>query len=162
MTNDSVINFISNYNYQKQYELNELITKLNIKNETKEILLSYTYEDYIHSRLQMKYSEILEPVLYFIINNQNKDELLKILDQEIQDSKGKCLQGRISKTINILNGYHDSIKINISNNEQISNIIIKLQKKYLELDKIKRRIRKRIRRERIFERDNRRMVRVYR
>jgi len=50
---------------------------INIKN----ILLNYCSDEYIHSRLQLNYKEILLPVLDFIKNNRQKEELLKILCQ---------------------------------------------------------------------------------
>ena len=136
-TNESIINFLTSFKYQKTQNLEILINDLNISITSKQLLLNYSLEDYIHSVLQMKYSEILEPVLYFIINHEHKEELLKILDQEIIESQGKCLQGRISRTINILNGYHDSVKIKISDNEQISNLIITLQNKFNNLFELK-------------------------
>jgi len=136
-TNESIINFLTSFKYQKTQNLEILINDLNISTTSKQLLLNYSLENYIHSVLQMKYFEILEPILYFIINHEHKEELLKILDQEIIESQGKCLQGRISRTINILNGYHDSIKINISDNEQISNLIINLQNKYNNLFELK-------------------------
>jgi len=136
-TNESVINFVTSFKYQKTRNLEILINDLNVSITSKQLLLNYSLEDYIHSVLQMKYSEILEPVLYFIINHEHKEELLKILDQEIIESQGKCLQGRISRTINILNGYHDSVKIKISDNEQISNLIITLQNKFNNLSELK-------------------------
>jgi len=136
-TNESIINFLTSFKYQKTQNLEILINDLNISTTSKQLLLNYSLENYIHSVLQMKYSEILEPVLYFIINHEYKEELLKILDQEIIESEGKCLQGRISRTINILNGYHDSVKINVSDNEQISNLIINLQNKFNDLFELK-------------------------
>jgi len=136
-TNESIINFLTSFKYQKTQNLEILINDLNISTTSKQLLLNYSLENYIHSVLQMKYSEIIEPILYFIINHKYKEELLKILDQEIIESQGKCLQGRISRSINILNGYHDSVKINISDNEQISNLIINLQNKYNNLFELK-------------------------
>ena len=128
-TNKSVIDFISSYKC-KETDIDELINELNIPINIKNILLNYCSDEYIHSKLQLNYKEILLPVLDFIKNNRQKEELLNILFQEIQDSVGKCFQGRISRTINILNGYHECININISDNEQIGNLIINLQKKY--------------------------------
>jgi len=129
-TNKSVIDFISSYKC-KETDIDELINELNIPINIKNILLNYCSDEYIHSKLQLNYKEILLPVLDFIKNNRKKEELLNILFQEIQDSVGKCFQGRISRTINILNGYHECININISDNEQIGNLIVNLQKKYL-------------------------------
>jgi len=130
-TNKSVIDFISSYRC-KETDINKLFEELNIPINIKNILLNYCSDEYIHSKLQLNYKEILLPVLDFIKNNINKEELLKILYQEISDSQGKCFQGRISRTINILNGYHECVNINISDNEQIGNLIINLQKKYLD------------------------------
>ena len=36
----------------------------------------------------------------------------------------KCFTGRLSRLINVLNGFYDDIIINIGTNEQIGNIII--------------------------------------
>jgi len=128
-TNKSVIDFISSYKC-KETDVHNLINELNIPINIKNILLNYCSDEYIHSKLQLNYKEILLPVLDYIKNNRQKEELLNILYQEIQDSVSKCFQGRISRTINILNGYHECININISDNEQIGNLIINLQKKY--------------------------------
>ena len=62
----------------------------------------------------------------------SKIELIKILEEEILESKGKCFQGRLSRLINTLSGYHKVVNIQISDNEQIANIVIMLKNKYLE------------------------------
>ena len=49
------------------------------------------------------------------------------------DSHCKCFTGRISRLVNCLNGFTDLVKINISNNQQIGNIIIIIKEK-LELE----------------------------
>ena len=72
-----------------------MIDIINISQSTKNLLKSYAASDYIHSRLQLSFAEVLVPVIDFITNNSNKEELLKILDEEIQASKDKCFQGRL-------------------------------------------------------------------
>jgi hypothetical protein len=47
------------------------------------------------------------------------------------DSLCKCFTGRISRLVNCLNGFNDNIKINISDNEQIGNIIILIKNKLI-------------------------------
>ena len=91
------------------------------------MLNEYVNNTYIHSSLHMTYAEILEPVLYYIIGHNSCNELLNILDDEIRSSVGKCFQGRIARTINIINGYHPSIEIYVSQNEQINNIILNIK-----------------------------------
>jgi len=95
------------------------------------IVLDYCKDEYNHYKLQLKYKKILLLVLDYIKNNVNKEELLNILCQKIRDSLGKCFQGSISRTINIFNGYHECVNINMSDSEQIGNLIINLRKKYL-------------------------------
>ena len=80
--------------------------------------------DDIHGELNITFKELLLSVYDFIIRNDNKIELLKILNIEIQDSICKCFTGRLSRLINCLNGFDENIKIEISSNEQIGNIII--------------------------------------
>jgi hypothetical protein len=41
----------------------------------------------------------------------------------MQDAECKCFTGRMSRLVNCLNGFDDRIKIHISDNEQIGNII---------------------------------------
>jgi hypothetical protein len=53
---------------------------------------------------------------------------MKILE-EMKASVGKCFQGRLSRLIGVLSGYHEAVNINISHNEQIGNVIIKLKQK---------------------------------
>jgi len=62
-------------------------------------------------------------VYSFIERNENKEELYKIMNVEISEANCKCFTGRISRLINVLNGYDEHIKIHISDNEQIGNVI---------------------------------------
>src|SRR5690606_5950368 len=118
----------------------------------KNLLKSYSSSNYIHSRLQLTFSEVLVPIIHFIKNNPNQDELLKILDEEIRESEGKCFQGQLSRLINVLNGYHESVNIKISDNEQIGNIIIKLKEKYNDQDELVEKIKEELK-ERSYQED---------
>jgi hypothetical protein len=44
------------------------------------------------------------------------------------DSECKCFMGRITRLVNSLNGLSDLVKINISDNQQIGNLIIIIKK----------------------------------
>ena len=50
-------------------------------------------------------------------------EIKKRLNEEMQESNCKCFTGRISRLVNSLSGYSDKVKIQITENEEISNII---------------------------------------
>ena len=41
-----------------------------------------------------------------------------------------CFTGRISRLVNVLNGFVDDIRIEISTNEQIANVILALRTKH--------------------------------
>ena len=51
------------------------------------------------------------------------------MNYEITEANCKCFTGRISRLINVLNGYDEHIEIHIANNEQISNIVIVIRNK---------------------------------
>ena len=50
-------------------------------------------------------------------------EIQKRMNEEMLDSECKCFTGRISRLVNCLSGYSDKVVIQISENEEINNII---------------------------------------
>jgi hypothetical protein len=54
-----------------------------------------------------------------------------VFEQEMNDTICKCFTGRMSRLINCLNGFDANIVINISDTEQIGNIIILIKDKLL-------------------------------
>ncbi len=52
----------------------------------------------------------------------------------MNDTICKCFTGRMSRLINCLNGFDDRVNINISDSDQIGNIIIIMLQKYSEYD----------------------------
>ncbi|MEK6646878.1 MAG: hypothetical protein AABY84_09430, partial [Candidatus Firestonebacteria bacterium] len=59
-----------------------------------------------------------------IHENKHRNEIKKILNNEIRDSINMCFTGRISRLINSLNGFDKDVIITISDTEQISQIIL--------------------------------------
>ena len=107
---------------------NEKLKKLIINNQyldehTKRLLFEYMDNKEVHSVLNITFEELLLYVYSFIERNENKEELYKIMNVEISEANCKCFTGRISRLINVLNGYDEHIKIHISDNEQIGNVI---------------------------------------
>ena len=66
--------------------------------------------------------------------NEHKDEIKRVLNIEMNDSVCKCFTGRISRLVNCLNGFDELVNIQISENEQIAQII-ELERKKLENNK---------------------------
>ena len=92
--------------------------------QTKQLLFEYINNNEVHSILNITFKELLEIIITIIETKSNKNDILEILNDEITDSNCKCFTGRLTRLINCLNGNDDRIIINISDKEQIGNIII--------------------------------------
>ena len=103
---------------------NEILTE-----QTKNILFEYSNDATIHSTLNITFGELLLNVYSLALSNH---EIFNIMNIEMNDSICKCFTGRISRLVNCLNGFNDNIKINISDNEQIGNIIILIKNQLTE------------------------------
>jgi hypothetical protein len=109
-------------------EINKLIIDNKIlSNQTKQLLIEYQNCKDIHISLNITFEELLLYVFDRIEQNIYKDEILKVLNIEMTDSVCKCFTGRINRLVNCLNGFDPLIKINISDSEQISQIIIQIR-----------------------------------
>ena len=97
--------------------------------------IEYCNDKSIHIVLNVTFEELLLYV-WNRIDNYKTDEIKKVLNEELLDAMCKCFTGRLTRIVNSLNGFYDDVIIQISNNEQISNIIIliksKLGKDYTE------------------------------
>ena len=87
-------------------------------------LLSYLDDEDYHSTLLLTFYDIFVKVFGRIVNSEHKEELIRRLDEEMMESKDKCFTGRITRLLNVLNGFYEDIQITISNNERISAIIL--------------------------------------
>ena len=99
--------------------------------KTKNILFEYADNIDVHSLLNITFKELLLNIYSLIIKNENSDEIFQIMNIEMNDSLCKCFTGRISRLVNCLNGFDENININISDNEQIGNIIILIKNKLI-------------------------------
>ena len=120
----------------------DIIQNQSLDERTKHILFEYINEKDVHSILNITFEELLLNVYSIIINNKDKEEIFKILNIEIQDSECKCFTGRLSRLINCLNGFDQNIIINISDNEQISNIILLIREKFKDIEQVKDEVKK--------------------
>jgi hypothetical protein len=108
-----------------------IINNTFINNKTKTILFEYISSKDVHSILNITFAELLINILSFIDQHEFKNEIYKVLEQEMNDTICKCFTGRMSRLINCLNGFDNHIVINISDTEQIGNIIILIKDKLL-------------------------------
>jgi hypothetical protein len=110
---------------------------------TKDLLLEYSNENEIHSILNVTFADILIAVWnkIYIFNKSIQEEIIKVLNIEILDSKDKCFTGRITRLVNVLNGFDPNIRLEISENEQKSNISKKLYDLYPNVEDYMRELR---------------------
>lgn len=78
----------------------------------------------ILSNTYLTYEDIFNCVMNRILNSNNKDELLKRVHEEINESINLCFTGKITRLVNSLTGFFSDIHIGISDNEQIENLMI--------------------------------------
>lgn len=106
-----------------EYIINDTI----LSNSTKEILFEFINNQEVHSVLNITFEELLLHVLSRIEQNEHINEIKKILNQEMHNSACKCFTGRMTRLINSLSGFDELVNIQISDSEQIGNIIISIQ-----------------------------------
>ena len=120
----------------------DILNNMIFDEESKDLLFEYCECKDIHSTLNITFGELLLNVYSIILNNEHKDEMFKIMKDEMKESQCKCFTGRMSRLVNCLNGFDSNISINISDNEQISNIILLVKEKYIDIENIKEEVRK--------------------
>ena len=100
-------------------------------------ILNYYDDKTDHSTYLLTYSDLLRYVWSHINNNK---EILAVLNQEIKDGLCMCFTGRLTRLLNVLVGFYDDIELQISDSEQITNIIMSLKNKY-DGDELKDKVR---------------------
>lgn len=127
----SIFNILNDTISLTNEELVKQITESSIN--CKSHLLEYMTDETRHSIINITFTDLLLYVWNRIINHSEKEELFKRLDQEMKESECKCFTGRITRLVNTLSGgYFSDVIIGISDTEQISNVIIALQKQYTD------------------------------
>ena len=124
--------------------LTDMISNKLLSKPTKSTLVEYCIMQDVHSSLNITFGELFNFVWSRIIKHKNADEILKILEREMRNILCNFLTGRMVRLVNCLNGFYDDITIRISDDDQISNIILviksNLNNKNPNFDKIWRKI----------------------
>ena len=115
-----------------------------IKNEciSYQLLIDYCIDQTVHAELNVTFEEVLLSIWSKIRDNINKKEIIKVLNIEILDSECKCFTGRLTRLVNCLSGFDNNVIMQISDNEQMSNISKLLYNKYPNEKDYKRELRK--------------------
>ena len=116
----NIINITATINDINQYILqNDILTE-----QSKQLLFEYMEDETVHSTMLITFKELLTHTLSRVEQNEHKQEILNILNTELNDSMCKCYTGRMSRLVNCLNGFDELVEIQISESEQIGQIII--------------------------------------
>ena len=109
-------------------QLRELIVGLPpdlLSDETKSALVEYMASSEEHSTLGITFSDLLKKVIGRVEKSEGevRKDLYQRMNEEMADSECKCFTGRLSRLVNVLVGFFDDIRIEISGAEQISVVI---------------------------------------
>jgi Leucine-rich repeat (LRR) protein len=130
----------------KEQLLDDIITSEVMNKKSIQLLLEYCQDKSIHSILNINFEDALLHVLEYINLecSENKEEIYKILADEIVESECKCFSGRISRLINCLNGFTPLVEVKIPENMEISNVIVMIKNNYNgdNVDELKELVRK--------------------
>ena len=111
--------------------INNYIDDEILTTKTKQLLTEYISIKETHSCLDCTFEEVFNAVWNEIHRiSEFSNEIKKRLNEEMEDSDCKCFTGRISRLVNSLSGYSTKVQIEISDEEQISNIISHVLSKY--------------------------------
>ena len=132
---DSIYRIMSNPIIMSLDEtLNDILIDEILTTNTKQSLTEYAKMTDVHSILHITFGELLTSVWYIIKQHPDTDVIKEILNAEMQDALCKCFTGRISRLLNCLNGFDERVIVSISENEQLSNLIIMIKNKYDNLE----------------------------
>ncbi len=117
------------------FDLKKFILKNpNIDYDTRSILFTNINSIEIHSVLNVSFKDVLKKVLLRIDSNEtSKLDLYQRLKEEMMDSKGMCFTGRLSRLVNVLVGFYDDIKVEMTGDSHIISMVIADVKKRCDL-----------------------------
>ena len=118
----------------------EEIVSSELSDNCKSFLVEYSSYKDIHGELNITFGDLLIAVWDRIRGHKNKKNILPILSQEMSDALCMCFTGRITRLVNSLSGFVPEVEIKISDNEQISNLIIVTKDKIIPYDNEKHKI----------------------
>ena len=98
---------------------------IELDKKTKEIITECMDCKDVHTMLDITFKELFIAIVIEIdkLTPDLQKEIKQRLNEEMQESECKCFTGRISRLVNCLSGYSDKVKIQISESEEIGNII---------------------------------------
>jgi len=100
----------------KVYDTNvikKLITDLDLSSQCIQKLIAYSEDPSVQSALGVTFLDILSMVYPLILQLPKPLEAKKLLEAEIEATGGICFTGKIVRLLNVLNGLHPAVRIQI-------------------------------------------------
>jgi len=113
--------------------IKKIINDPDLKPDCIQKLVDYVIDPSIHSALSVTFLDVLSMVYPLILQLPEPFEGKKILENEMETAECKCFTGKIVRLLNVLNGLHPAVCIQISEASDLSNIIINLIDKHQAL-----------------------------
>ena len=112
-------------NYYNPEHVLTYLDWIELDKKTKEIITEYMDCKDVHTMLDITFKELFTAIVIEMekLSLDLQKEIKQRLNEEMQESECKCFTGRISRLVNCLSGYSDKVKIQISESEEIGNII---------------------------------------
>ena len=88
-----------------------------------QMMLKYCSDETVYESEDGIYGKVLDGVWQFIIASSDKECLIKILKQELDDNIGMCAQGNLSRLCNVVVGYIDNIKVKVNPIEELARLL---------------------------------------
>jgi len=100
-----------------------VVKRLRLSGEARNVLLKQCESPDVHVELNVTYRQVAERVFGWLSRQsiETWNEVIKIIDRELIESKDKCFSGKLSRLISSLDGFHPGVRISITTSEQISN-----------------------------------------
>ena len=88
----------------------EIIVECRLRpNSVAQFISRYIASENIYEMGVGIFGKVLDSVWQFIRNSEHKADLCKILEQELRDNEGMCLQGNLTRLCNVLAGYLEGV-----------------------------------------------------
>lgn len=106
----------------------------NLSKKTLKFFERLDEEDMYHSGYNISYKRLFEQVFAIINDSSSKEDLINIFIEEVEETSDyTCLTGKMTRLVNVLNGFVLDINVGISKNEELANSIIVLRNRYAKI-----------------------------
>ena len=132
----SILDYKPIRNDALQNDINVIASNLKLTRKVKNKLVKACTDQVtisINSNTEVTLRDILIHVYAICQDETDKEKqssMMDILREEINDGIDICFTGKVTRIVNALNGFYKDVKVGISRNEEISNSIIAIRKKY--------------------------------